>query len=194
MEKIKNFFNKWYRRFKIFVFLFSTWAVIFSVNNIMNNSVAIEYDDGLIYSGDVFREIEKEKVKITDESYWEKINVNYKLERIKPIPFVITYFLKIIGIKIDIIADRGNDGGDYIRRKWQNFSRNLYFVKEQEEKYNILKKNGYLLFFASSDEGIVQAKKSGIYPVRIKRNSKSVSTLSYTPGRYKEKIIPLSEF
>jgi len=194
IEGLKNFFNKWYRRFKIFVFLFSIWAVFFSVDNIINASIAIEYDDGLIYSGDIFRKVENEKITIADKNYWEAINNNYKFEKIKVVPFIIVYFFKFIGVKVDIIADRGDNGSDYIKAKWQKLSKNFYFVSDQEEKYNILKKNGYFLFFAASDEGIVQAKKARIYPIRIKKNSKSKSILSYTPGKYKEKIIPLSDF
>lgn len=194
MEKIKNFFNKWWLRFKIFVFLFSIWAVFFSVNTVLDNKVAFEYDDGFVYSGDVFRKVEKAGIKPLDENYWKEINSNCTFERKKLIPFFISNFLKFIGIKVDFIIDRKKEGEECILNKWKNFASNIYFVSNQDEKYSLLKANGYLVYFSSSDEGIVQAQKAKVYPVRIRRNKKSTSFFSYNPKKFGEKVIPLSDF
>lgn len=194
MEFIKNFFAKWFRRFKIFVFVFAIWSVFFSVNTVIGNSIAFEYDDGFVYSGDVFRKVEKEGFKANDKDYWREINSNCFLERKKLVPLIMVYLFRFIGIKVDFIVDRDGEGGECLFKRWSGLAGDIHFVSNQDEKCSLLKEKAYLLFFPSSDEGIVQAQKSKVHFIRIKRNKKSASFLSYTPGKFGEKIIPLSEF
>ncbi|MBP7795298.1 MAG: hypothetical protein KA059_00785 [Elusimicrobiales bacterium] len=190
IESIKNLFKKWYSIFRNFCYLFAVWAVIYSTISICNFSVAFEYDDGVVYSGDLYRKAAQNKT----ENFYSFINSNTDSEKTKLIPFILIIFFKITGFKVDFIADRDNINTSDIFKKWNNWASSIYFVSDQNQKYELLESKKYLLFFSSSDEGIIQSKKAGIYPLRIKRNPKSASELSYVPGRFNEFIIPFSEF
>ncbi|NLH40192.1 MAG: hypothetical protein GX445_09060 [Elusimicrobia bacterium] len=190
IESIKNLIKKWYSIFRNFCYLFAVWAVIYSTISICNFSVAFEYDDGVVYSGDLYRKAAQNKTEI----FYSFINSNTDSEKTKLIPFILIIFFKITGFKVDFIADRDNINTSDIFKKWNNWASSIYFVSDQNQKYELLESKKYLLFFSSSDEGIIQSKKAGIYPLRIKRNPKSASELSYVPGRFNEFIIPFSEF
>jgi acid phosphatase class B len=190
IESIKNLFKKWYSIFRNFCYLFAVWAVIYSTISICNFSVAFEYDDGVVYSGDLYRKAARNNT----ENFYSFINSNTDSEKTKLIPFMLILFFKITGFKVDFIADRDNINTSDIFKKWNNWASSIYFVSDQNQKYELLESKKYLLFFSSSDEGIIQSKKAGIYPLRIKRNPKSASELSYVPGRFNEFIIPFSEF
>lgn len=187
-EKVKTFFLKWYKRFKIFVYIYAIWAVIYSTVNISGFSVAFEYEDGLAYTTDTYL---KAKTNSTDELH-RFLNENAHKDRIKIIPFFIYKTLKILGFSIDIIVDRKNISSETLTLRWKNCG--VYFVSNSNEKYELLNKKKYLLFFANSDDGIIQAKKAQIYPLRIKRNPKSLNPANYNPSKYGEKVIPFSEF
>ncbi len=191
VEKIKNFFNRWYLRFKLLCYIYAIWAVLYSSISICGLAVAFEYDDGIVYS-----EIAKKMaMKERPENYDSEINRYTQYERTKVIPFFLLLIFKVLGFNIDIIADRPSVNTQDLNKKWRGFVSNIYFVEDQNKKYEILESKKYLIFFSNSDEGIIQAKKSGVYPVRIKRNPKStLNNLSYNPGKFKEKVIILSEF
>lgn len=190
IESIKNLFKRWYGIFRNFCYLFAVWAVIYSTISICNFSVAFEYDDGVVYSGDLYRKAAGNK----SENFYSFINSNTDSEKTKLIPFMLILFFKITGFKVDFIVDRDNVNTSDIFKKWNNWASSIYFVSDQNQKYELLESKKYLLFFSSSDEGIIQSKKAGTYPLRIKRNPKSASELSYVPGRFNEFIIPFSEF
>jgi len=188
---IKSFFSKWYNRFRVFCYLFAVWAIFYSTVNICGFSVSFEYDDGMVYSEDArAKAMEKNK----DDIYSE-LNSNIKYERTKIIPFTTLILLKSLGFKIDFIIDRKPINISYITKKWGDYANGFYFVGDQNEKYEILESNKYLIFFTSSDEGIIQARKANTWVIRIKRNPKSkLNPLSYTPGKFNEKVMPLSQF
>ncbi|MEF3279945.1 MAG: hypothetical protein K6357_03135 [Elusimicrobiota bacterium] len=188
-ESIKGFIVKWYDRFKKFCYLFAIWAVIHSTISICNFSAAFEYDDGIVYSRDAYQ-----KAIEAGDDFNSRLNLYSDYERTKIIPFLTMFFLKIFGFKIDIIADRPDINSSGIIKKWKEISSSIYFVSDQNQKYEILESKKYILFFANSDEGITQAKKAGISAIRIKRNPKSINKLSYTPGKFNEIILPLSEY
>jgi len=190
IESIKNLFKRCYGIFRNFCYLFAVWAVIYSTISICNFSVAFEYDDGVVYSGDLYRKAAGNKA----ENFYSFINSNTNSEKTKLVPFLLILFFKITGFKVDFIADRDNVNTSSIFKKWNNWASSIYFVSDQNQKYELLESKKYLLFFSSSDEGIIQSKKAGIYPLRIKRNPKSASELSYVPGRFNELVIPFSEF
>ena len=169
IDTLKEFINRWYKRFKVFTHLFAIWAVIYSTINICNIKVAFEYNDGIMFLA-----------KNKDSSIIE--------ERTKILPSLLAIFMKFIGIKIDIIVDE-ND----INPKKAFFVDEIYTVKDQNEKYQILENKKYLIFFSNSDEGIIQARKAQIIPIRIKRNPKSKNDLMYNPGNFNETILPLSD-
>lgn len=190
LENIKNFILKWYNRFRTFCYLFAIWAVIYSSISIAGFKVAIEYDDGIVYSEEA-----KKKALENPDNYYARLNLNTEYERIKLIPFLTLTFFKLCGFKVDFIVDREEMNTQNINIKWSGLADNIFFVPDQNKKYEILESKRYLLFFANSDEGIIQARKSGVIPIRIKRSPKSLTrTLSYNPGKFKERILPLSEF
>lgn len=191
IESVKAFFNKWYNRFRIFCYSFAIWSVFYSSISICGFSVAFEYDDGIAYTEDVKRNA-KENGK--DNIYYA-INGNTELERTKIVPFLSLFFLKILGFKIDFILDREPINIQSVNKKWNGWANGIYFVSDQNQKYELLESKKYIFFFSNSDEGVIQAKKAGIKAVRIKRNPKSLSNnLSYNPGKFGEWTLPLSEF
>lgn len=185
-EKIK----KWYRRFKIFTYLFAIWAVIYSTVNITGLKIAFEYDDGIVYTTSLFKKAENLK----GEEFYRYINTHTEYEIPKLIPYLILITARMTGFKVDLIIDREPVDTDAIFKKWKNLADNIYFVRDQNEKYEILQRNSYLVYFTPSDEGVIQAKKAEIKPVRIKKNLKSILKYSYNPGKFNEKILPLSAF
>ncbi|PIS47458.1 MAG: hypothetical protein COT17_03470 [Elusimicrobia bacterium CG08_land_8_20_14_0_20_51_18] len=194
LEGVKVFFSLWFLRFRLFAFLFAIWAVVFSTNTIIGSSVAFEYDDGLVYSGDLFRKAENKKLPPDGQIYWEFINENRRLERLKPVPCLSALVFRLAGFRVDAVADRGEAASPALKSSWRRLCAGFYFAKDQNEKFSILEKNRYFIFFSSSDEGIIQARKAGTHAVRIKRNAKSAGKLAYNPGKFREKIMILSEF
>ncbi|MCX7641103.1 MAG: hypothetical protein N2Z20_00515 [Elusimicrobiales bacterium] len=187
-ESIKLWFLKWYIRFKIFTYIFAIWAVIYSTINICGFSLAFEYDDVLTYTTDSYLKAKDLK----GDEFYKKINENCYYDRIKIIPFTIYKIAKLFGFSTDIIFDRKNIATEKLFSKWRGSE--IHFVTDSNEKFKILENKKYLIFFANSDDGIIQAKKANVYPIRIKRNPKSLNPLSYNPGKFGEKQIPLSQF
>ncbi|MCX7905551.1 MAG: hypothetical protein N2446_02490 [Elusimicrobiales bacterium] len=187
-ESTKLWLLKWYKRFKTFVYLFSTWAVIYSTVNVLELSIGFEYDDVLAYTSQAYLKAKNLK----NDEFYKEINENSHLDRIKIIPFIIYKTAKLFGFSTDIIIDRKNISTKKILSKWKDSK--IYFVSDSNEKYEIINNKKYLIFFANSDDGIIQAKKANVYPIRIKRNQKSLNPLPYNPGKFGEKQIPLSQF
>ena len=187
-ERIKLWLHRWYIRFKIFTYLFATWAVIYSTINVCGFSAAFEYDEGLVYTS----RSHSNREESTSNRTYKTLNENPPSERIKLIPFLIYSILKISGFSVEIIVDIKDPSSQKLPPRWYGSA--IYFSTTSNEKYEILNRKKYLRFFASSDEGIIQAKKAGIYPLRIKRNPKSLNPSQYNPGKFSEKVIPLSQF
>lgn len=187
-ERISLFLTKWYSRFKTFVYLFAIWAVIHSSISICEFSVAFEYDDGLAYTTDSYLKAKN----LTGDEFYKTLNENASSDRVKIIPFLIYKTLKILGFSVEIIADRKNLSPEKLISRWHGLK--IHFVASSNEKYEILNSKRYLIFFANSDDGVIQARKAGVYPIRIKRNPKSLNPLPYNPSLFGEKVIPLSEF
>ena len=190
-ESVKIFVSKWYNRFKRFCYIFAIWSVMYSTVSICGFSVAFEYDDAIVYSEDAKRKASEESGKII----YRELNARTDLEKTKILPFLALSFFKLLGFKIDFIIDREPLNIQPVNRKWNNWANGIYFVTDQNQKYEIIESKKYLFFFANSDEGVIQAKKAGVTAIRIKRNPKSTANpLSYNPGKFKEYVIPLSEF
>lgn len=189
IEKIKAKIGKLYKRFRLFCYLFAIWAITYSSVSICNFSIAFEYDDGIVYSRDAWQKAYESK-----GDFYYNLNSNYNYERTKIIPYLIMLIFKASGFKIDFIVDRQAINTSGIIRKWDYIVSSIYFLTDQNQKYELLESKKYLIFFSNSDEGIIQARKSNTWVIRIKRNIKSLNKLSYNPGKFNEKIIPLSEF
>ncbi len=187
-QTISSWFTKWYIRFKIFVHLFAVWAVIYSTVNICEFSIAFEYDDGLVYSADSFLKAKEFK----GDDFWSVLNSNAFLDKTKIIPGVIYYTARFFGFSTDIIVDRKDINSSSLIKKWRGS--NIYFITDPNQKYELLNTKKYLIFFASSDDSVIQAKKAEIKTFRIKKNPKSLSSFSSNPGKFSEPVIPLSQF
>ncbi|MGC8867487.1 MAG: hypothetical protein ACP5PA_04660 [Elusimicrobiales bacterium] len=187
-QAIYNWLSRWYRRFKAFVYLFAIWAVIYSTVSICGFSIAFEYDDGLVYSADSFLKARD----FNGDEFWAILNSNAELDRTKIIPGLIYYAARFFGFSTDIIADRRDINSSNLIKRWH--ASQIYFIMDSNQKYELLNTKRYLIFFASSDDGIIQAKKAGIKTLRIKRNPKSLLSLPSNPGKFSEPVIPLSQF
>lgn len=189
MEFLKNFFIKWFLRIKLLAFLFALWAVIFSVSNVLGLKAAFEYDDGAAYTGDAFRAALKAYPNISPQ---EKASEFCEKDRKKISPYLTSFILKFFGFKIHLIADRPKENASCLIKRWENDFEKIFFTADSQEKYSIIEKNGYLLYFSAYDDGIIQAQKAGVKAFRISRNKNSAAEYDYNPGKFAEKTLPLS--
>jgi hypothetical protein len=126
--------------------------------------------------------------------YWKTVNGSYKLERVKVFPYLTAWIFKIFGFKIHVFAFRDSLGSEKLVQDWKPLANEFYFFTDDNQKYETLDKNNFVIFFANSDSDIIQAKKSDVFAVRVKRSKKSVNKSAYNPGKFKEPVLPLSEF
>ena len=194
IEKLKNFISRLYLRFKRLTFLIASWAVLFSTITILGLKIGVEYDDGISFTTPAYRQAEKYKAQISASDYWNFVNRNYKKEKIKVIPSLVCWFFKAFGFKIYIVCSRGEEGSDALVHSWRPLVNKFVFVPDAFKKYELLEKEKFFFYFASSDEDIIQAKKAKITVIRIKRGNLSENSKPYHPGKYGEWILPLSAF
>jgi len=67
-------------------------------------------------------------------------------------------------------------------------------VPNPEDLHLHLQDGRYVLFLGSTDRELLEAKKAGVFAVRVKRGSKAVLGGEYNPGQMGEIVLPLSEF
>ena len=193
-QAIAAFLSTWYGRFKAFCLLAGAWGFLFSVNSLIGFQAGFEYDDGLVYSTPAFQAAEKDKAAPNTPDYWNSVNRSFSYERLKLSPWLTAWSLKALGVKIAFFCDRGSEGGDSLEASWRKLADYFYFTKTEDEKYRILEKRRFILYAAPSDSGIIQARKAGVTPLRIRKSKKSVNPLESTPGKFGERTLPLSEF
>ncbi|MCK4936192.1 MAG: hypothetical protein KAR84_05005 [Elusimicrobiales bacterium] len=184
----------WMDKLKKLSILVGTWAVIFAVITILGFKIGFEYDDGLVFSTPAFKQAQKPSVSGNQNDYWNFLNRSYKLERSKLIPLTAAWMFKAFGFDIYIICMREDIGSDSIKHSWKPLITKFIFVENNLKKHKTLEKENFLLYFAGSDADIIQAKKADTTVIRIKRSSKSTNKTTYTPGKFNEFILPLSEF
>ncbi|MBI4655663.1 MAG: hypothetical protein HY746_02830 [Elusimicrobia bacterium] len=191
---IKLFFAKWFLRFKIFSLLFATWAVIYSTVTLLGFKIGFEYDDCLVFSAPAFQKTMKEKIIEDAPGYWDSVNGSYKLERIKPLPYLALCLARFFGFETCVLCFRNEAGSENMVKYWKPLIKVFYFTTDENERYKTMEKDSYLVYFASSDTDVIQARKAEIVPVRVRRSVKSLNKLEHNPGKFKEFILPLSEF
>jgi hypothetical protein len=194
LQALDKFIKRWFLRLKIFTFLAATWAVLFSVFTLLDLHVGFEYDDGLVFSTPAFLSARGGKLEPGSQDYWNTVNHAYKLERRKPAAWLTAWFFKVIGFKVDILCQRGPAGAESLVQKWKPLADNFFFAADENQKYEFLEHKPVILYFAASDADIIQARKAGIAAVRIRKSSKSVLPSEFTPRKFKEPVLPLSEF
>ncbi|MBU2572957.1 MAG: hypothetical protein KKH28_02625 [Elusimicrobia bacterium] len=194
LQSIDAFLKKWFVRLKILSFLAATWAVFFSVFTLLGLEVGFEYDDGLAFSTPAFQSAQKEPAEPFSKDYWSLVNRACNLERTKPVVWLSAWFFKALGFRVNIFCQRAPAGSDALVRSWKPLAGNFYFTPDEDQKYQLLEKKRFVLYFASSDGGIIQARKAGVAAVRIQKSQKSVLPYEYNPRKFKEPVLPLSEF
>lgn len=194
LEGVEIFFKKWFNRLRTLSFLVAIWAVFFSVFTLTGLRIGFEYDDGLSFSTPAFQTAQKDGAEILSPRYWTAVNSNYRLEHTKPAVWLSAWFFKVLGFKIDIFCQRDPAGSDSLERNWKPLADNFHFVADEDQKYQLLEKNPFSAYFASSDAGIIQARKAGVAAVRIRKSKKSILSYEFNPRKFGEPVLPLSEF
>ncbi|MBU2530211.1 MAG: hypothetical protein KKD35_04140 [Elusimicrobia bacterium] len=189
-----TFLSLWIDKLKKLSLLAGTWAVIFSVITILGFKIGFEYDDGLVFSTPAFNQVQKTSISNDQRDYWNFLNRSYKLERAKLIPFLSAWLFKTFGFDIYVVCMREDIGSDSLKYSWKPLVNKFIFAENDLKKYKVLEKEGFILYFANSDADIIQAKQSNTTTIRIKRSSKSTNKTAYTPGKFNEFTLPLSEF
>ena len=193
-QAIAAFFSKWFGRFKAFSMAAGAWGFLFSVNSLIGFQAGFEYDDGLVYSTPAFQAAEKDKAAPGGPDYWNSVNRSFSYERLKPVPWLSAWTLKALGVKIAVFCDRGAEGGDSLEASWRKLADYFYFTRTEDEKYKILEKRRFIIYAAPSDSGIIQARKAGVTPLRVRKSKRSVNPLESNPGKFKERTLPFSDF
>lgn len=193
-EKPIPIFTQWLNKLKKLSILAGTWAVIFATITILGFKIGFEYDDGLVFSTPAFRQTRGIEEYPDKKDYWNFLNRSYRLERIKLVPFMTAWLFKAFGFKIHVICMRSPIGADSLVHSWKPLITEFVFVNDNMEKYKVLERKCFTIYFADSDADIIQAKKSNTTALRIKRNRKSRNKTDYSPGKFNEFTIPLSEF
>lgn len=191
---VSAWFSKWYHRLKAFCMLAGAWGFIFSVNSLIGFRAGFEYDDGIVYSTPAFQAAAKDHLETGSPDYWNAVNRAYPYEHLKPVPWLTAWTLKALGFRIAFFCDRGPEGSDSLEASWRRLADDFYFTRTDNEKYEILEKHRFVLYAGPSDSGIIQARKAGVPPLRVKRSAKSSGPLASSPGKFREKTLPLSEF
>jgi hypothetical protein len=194
LQTLDGFLKKWFLRFKIFAFLAATWAVFFSVFTITGFHAGFEYDDGISFSTPAFKSAQEIKLEPGSKDYWNAVNRSYNLERTKPMVWLTAWIFKVLGFKVDILCQRDPAGSDSLVQHWKPLVNNFVFAADENQKYEFLEKVRFALYFAASDADIIQARKAGVWAVRIRKSSKSSLPSEFTPRKFNEPILPLSEF
>lgn len=193
-QALAAFFLKWWGRFRAFAMLAGAWGFLFSVNSLIGFYAGFEYDDGLVYSTPAFQAAAKEKLEPGTPDYWNSVNRSFAYERLKPVPWLCAWSLRIIGVRVTFFLDRGAQGADSLEASWRSLAEQFYFPASEEEKFRVLDKKRFILYAAPSDSGIIQARKAGVTPLRIKKSPKSVNPLESNPGKFGERTLPFSGF
>jgi acid phosphatase class B len=175
--------------------LMSVWGLIFSLVTIARLGVAFAYDDTLVDSSAAFEKAAGASQPGQSFNYWKIINQSYELESPKILPYAAAGLARAFGFRVMILAERQAAGGEALKKEWRHLApRGFTFVPDPENIHMLLQDGRYVLFLGSTDRELLEAKRAGIYAVRVKRGKKAVLAGEYNPGRMGEVVIPLSEF
>lgn len=175
--------------------LMSVWGLIFSLVTIARLGVAFAYDDTLVNSADAFAKAGGAGQALRGPDYWKTVNNAYDLESPKLLPFAVAGLARVFGFHVLILAERQASSGDALKKEWRRLApKGFVFVPEPEDLHLHLQDGRYVLFLGSTDRELLEAKKAGVYAVRVKRGRGSVLGGEYSPGRMGEIVLPLSEF
>jgi acid phosphatase class B len=175
--------------------LMSVWGLIFSLVTIARLGVAFAYDDTLVDSSAAYAKAARSVQLPRSPEYWTVVNNAYDLESPKLLPYALAGLARGFGFRVLLVAERQASGGEALKKEWRRLApKNFLFVANPEELHLHLQDGRYVLFLGSSDQELLEARKAGVYAVRVKRGKKPVLGGEYNPGRLGEVVIPLSEF
>lgn len=191
-QQKSSLFSRFILHIKLVVTTVCLWALCYSINSVMKNSIALEYDGGLTDSTVSWDIMKTSGLKPYTAAYWKQLNSMAGEDPSKPVPGLMCVLAKFLGLKVHLICDREQEGGETLRSTWKKTVSYIHFAPEPNDKYILLEKYRPFIYAASSDEGLAQAVKAGIIPIRIKRAAQTKIPGTYTPGKFGEKSIPLS--
>jgi acid phosphatase class B len=175
--------------------MMSVWGLIFSLVTIARLGVAFTYDDTLVHSAAAYEKAAGRVQQLRSPEYWKIVNNAYDLETPKILPYGLACVFRAFGFRILILAERGATGGDALKKEWRHLApRGFVYVSDPTDLHLHLQDGRYALFFGDGDRELLEAKKAGVYAVRVKRGSKAVHDGEYNPGQMGELVLPLSEF
>ncbi|MDE2489738.1 MAG: hypothetical protein KGM24_02755 [Elusimicrobia bacterium] len=173
----------------------SVWGLIFSLVTIARLSVAFCYDDTLVDASASHAKAARSVQQAGGPEYWRVLNNSYDIEPPKPVPFALAWILRVFGFRVQILAEREATGGEALRKEWRHLSpRGFTFVPDAQNLHLHLEGDRCVLFFGSSDREILEARKAGVYAIRVRRGKDAVEGGDYTPGRLGEPILPFSQY
>jgi acid phosphatase class B len=176
--------------------LMSVWGLIFSLVTIARLGVAFAYDDTLVNSSAAYEKAASPTAQgAHGPDYWRTVNNAYDLESPKLLPYAAAGVARLFGFHILILAERQATGGEALKKEWRHLApRGFAFVSDPQELHLHLQDGRYVLFLGSTDRELLEARKAGVYAVRVKRPRKAVLGGEYNPGQLGEVVVPLSEF
>jgi len=173
----------------------SAWSLIYLGVSTARLGVVYSYDGALVDSAASVAKAAHASSTPTNPQYWTVLNSSYDLESPKVLPFALAWVFRGLGFRITIIADRPASGGDGLRKEWRHLApRGFVFSPDPQSKHVHLQDGRNVLFFGVSDTDISEARRAGVYPVRIKRPKGSGAPEDYHPGAQGELVLPLSEY
>jgi len=209
-SRIWGFISKWLNRFHIALTLIGLWGIFFAFSSLRGCRMGIEYDDGLVYSTPAFKiaaEAAAQK-EIKDDpavsgrtlivpgstaEFYSVLNNSFGLERTKIVPWLAAWTLKLAGWRVSVFCDRESSGGSALKKNWRRLADDFFFTPSETEKYEILSGEKFNFYAGASDSGLAQAVKAGVKPVRVLKSPMSTNQMQYTPGKFNEKIMRLSQ-
>ena len=175
--------------------MMSVWGLFFSLVTIARLGVAFAYDDTLVDSSAAFAKASNASQPGQSLNYWKIINQSYDLESPKILPYAVAGLARAFGFRVMILAERQATGGDALKKEWRHLApRGFTFVPDPENLHLLLQDGRYVLYLGSTDRELLEAKKAGVYAVRVQRGRNAVLGGEYNPGRMGEVVIPLSGF
>ena len=158
--------------------------------------MAFDYDDTLVNSTESFHKALVEAPTAYSPKFWSVVNRSYDLDRPKVITYALAWVFRALGIRVTVLTARPAVDGDALKKEWRHLVPRGYFVfaQDSECKHLFLQNGTYLLYFGDGDSDIQEARKAGVFPIRIRRSPGSLMKEDYSPGKLGELVIPFSEY
>lgn len=181
---------------KRIVVMLACWGLVFSIATIGRLAVAFDYDDTLVFSAPAYAKAFAAATVPYSPQFWSVLNQSYDLERPKLVSCSLAWFFRLFGFRVSILTSRQATDGEALRKEWRHLTPKGHFIftGDKSSLHNHLKEGNYLLFFGDKDSDIAEARKADVYPIRIRRSTKSAYKEDYHPGTMGELSIPLSEY